>query len=269
MNSYLELIRVGNCIMAVIATLIGYFLVTQELSLVLLFGLISVFLICAGGQAINDVYDLEIDKKINKNKPIPSGRISRRNALIFSYVLFVIGICVSFLINGLAFIIAIVFSFLLIIYSQNLYKIKYIGNIVVALGTAFTFIFGASVTGFVPFIIFVFALSAFFANMAREVTKDFEDLKKDKSFKKTLPMISKDFANRIIVFYYFLSISFAISAYILFSLNLVYLFFVWLTTFVFLNCVFTLGKKDFKKSQSFSKKGMLLSLIAFISTIFR
>jgi geranylgeranylglycerol-phosphate geranylgeranyltransferase len=268
MNPYIELIRPVNCIIAGIAVLIGYFLVTKQISLELFFTIISAILICGGGQAINDVYDSAIDKKINPKKPIPSKRVKRKNALYYSLALFVMGVLISTQINLLAFLVALGFSLLLIAYASLMYRIKYVGNVVVALGTAFTLIYGAIAGGEISAIVIFFAVSAFFANMAREVTKDFEDLKKDKGFKVTLPMVCGEKAKLSVFFYYFVSFLLALAIGIKFNLGLVYLFLVILSTLIFSLAVKELNLKNYSKSQSFSKKGMLLSLIAYISVIF-
>ncbi len=269
MNPYLELIRTGNCIIASLATLIG-FLIIAPASINVLFAMIAVFLICAGGQAINDVFDAEIDSKINKTKPIPSKKITKTTALYFSIILFVLGILISSLINTQALVIAIIFSFLLIIYASILYKIKYIGNIVVAMGTAFTFIFGAASAGNISLLLIVFAMSAFFANMSREITKDFEDVKKDKGFKKTLPMISKKLAKRFVISYHLLAILFALVAFVFFMpTNYIYLIIILLVAITFGMSIKLLLNNDYNNSQKKCKKGMVFSLIAFASTIIK
>ena len=270
MNPYLELMRINNCGMAAIAVLIGYTLVTLDFSIGVGLAMISAFLICGGGQAINDVYDSDIDKKINKKKPIASGKVSKKNALRFAQALFIVGILIAATINTWAFLIALIFSFLLVVYASVLYKVKYVGNIIVALGTAFTLIFGASVTETMPLLILVFAMSAFFANMAREIIKDFEDIKKDKGFKRTLPMISEKLGKIFAVSYNLLAILFAILAFVVFlSGNIAYLIMVLLATITFGRSSRLLLKNDFKRSQKNSKKGMLFSLLAYVTAIIR
>jgi len=269
MNPYLELIRTSNCIIASIASIIG-FLIVAPASINLLLGAIAVFLICAGGQAINDVFDAEIDSKINKTKPIPSGKIKKTTALNFSLVLFILGILISSLINTQTVIIAFVFAVLLIIYAVVLYKIKYIGNLVVALGTAFTFIFGAASGGNISLLLIVFATSAFFANMAREITKDFEDIKKDKGFKKTLPMISEKLAKGFVIIYHLLAILFSLIAFVFFiPTNYVYAVIILLVATTFGMSIKLLIDNDYNNSQKKCKKGMVFSLIAYASTIIR
>jgi geranylgeranylglycerol-phosphate geranylgeranyltransferase len=265
----LELLRLKNCLMAGIATIIGFFLSINIISINLFLVFLATFFVCGGGQAINDVFDFDIDKKICKKKPLPSNRVSKKEAIVISSILFFVGIVLAFFINFYSFLIALIFVILLILYSSIFYKKKYFGNVIVALGTAITFVFGASATGNIPLIVFFFFIIAFFANMSRELIKDFEDLKKDKGFKKTLPMISKKITRLFILFYYFSSILLAFFVGLFFSLSVFYFVFIIITSLLFIHSFNLLLKKDFNKSQSFSKKGMLVSLVAFVLAIFK
>ena len=113
-------------------------------------------------------------------------------------------------------------------------------------------------------------MSAFFANMSREITKDFEDLKKDKGFKKTLPMISKKLAKSFAVSYHLLAILFAMLAFAFFlSNNIAYFIMVLLATLTFGRSIKLLLKNDYKRSQKNCKKGMLFSLLAYVTAIIR
>lgn len=58
----------------------------------------SVFLY-AGGVVLNDVYDFELDKKERPERPIPSGRVAYKNAMVFGYTLLLIGIICAFLVK--------------------------------------------------------------------------------------------------------------------------------------------------------------------------
>lgn len=267
-SAFLELMRPKNCAMAAVGAAIGYLISFPEISANLVLAMLAVFLVCAGGQAINDVFDAKIDAKASKHKPIPSKRISKRSALVFSVALFAAGTAISHLINPTVLLIAAGFSLLLIIYSSLLYRAKYIGNFVVAGGTAFTFIFGAASApnGIIPLII-LFALSAMFANTARELTKDFEDIKKDKGFKVSLPMKSPAAAKIMVLFDYATAIVFSVFAFALFCLGTIYLSLIVAAGTVFCYSASMLFSGKYAKSQRFSKIGMIVSLIAFASTI--
>jgi geranylgeranylglycerol-phosphate geranylgeranyltransferase len=265
LEAYSELMRLGNCVMAGIAVLIGFFLANGVDYNLAVIGFASTFLICGAGQAINDYFDATIDAKQSKKRPIPSKRIKPKQALYFSLILFFAGVLGAGYINQMTLEIAIIMTILLVLYPLLMNKIKYIGNFVVAGGTALTFIYGATITGIVPSLIIVLALSAFASNLAREITKDIEDVKKDKGTKKTLPLlIGTAPAKLFVIAYYLLAIIGGISAYLLFQLNYYYLLFTLATAIVFLYAIIILYKNRAKESQSYSKKGMIISLLSFI-----
>ncbi len=269
-KAFLELARIKNCIIAGIAILIGFYLAEgfaiSSPIYALITAIVSGVLVCAGGQAINDYFDAKIDSKNSKHRPIPSGRITKKEALIFSLILFILGASLSATINLTAFLIALIFALLLIAYPLLMNQIKYVGNIVVALGTAFTFIYGASATQNIPLLVIVLSISAFFSNFGREVTKDVEDLEKDKGAKKTFPLLfGKRRAARYVAIYYSIAVLIATWAYFIFSLNWVYLVLVLASLAIFSYSTEQLYAGNPKKSQSTSKKGMVVSLIAFIA----
>jgi len=266
--SFIELMRPANCIIAGVAVLVGYFVARGPLNINILFAFFSTFFICGAGQTINDFFDYKIDAKINPKKVIPSKRVTRNQALVFSLILFGTGFLLVYLINQTAFYVAIIMGILLFIYASSMTRIKYLGNYVVALGTAITFVFGAISSGFIPNIIWFFFFSAFFANIAREVTKDFEDIKKDKGTKRTLPLLSKRIAKLNIISSHLLSIIFGFSAFFIYKLNYFYLIVLIIGTFFFVKATIQLNKNNYSKSQSFCKKGMVTSLVAFIISIF-
>jgi 4-hydroxybenzoate polyprenyltransferase len=81
-RGYLQLVRLPNVFTALADVLMGY-LVTQAGSphgpaLALLLGTSG--LIYSGGMALNDVYDLEQDRRERPERPIPSGRVGLETA---------------------------------------------------------------------------------------------------------------------------------------------------------------------------------------------
>ncbi len=191
LKTYLEILRPANCVMAAFGVFIGYAIASGGLAvnMQLVVAMAVVFTICGAGMAINDVFDALVDAKLKPQKPIPSKKITSRNALAYSLFLFQGANIVALLFLPVqSFIIALAFSILLIAYAAALPNFKYFGNWVVALGTAFTLVFGASLFGNYS-TVFFFAGSALFANVAREIVKDIEDMKQDEGFKVSLPMI--------------------------------------------------------------------------------
>lgn len=144
--------------------------------------------ITAAANAINDVYDLEIDRINRPDRPLPSGVISPQEAFAFSIFFFLCGIMSSAFINRETLIIAILFSVLLYLYSSTLKRQVLIGNFTVSLATAFAFIYGGAAVGHIDNALFP-AIFAFLMHFGREIIKDMEDVKGDaKDGAQTLPI---------------------------------------------------------------------------------
>ncbi len=187
MNAYLEIIRPGNAVMAVIAVLL-VMLISGNFTLNAFLACIVVLMVIGGGNAINDYFDYKIDAINKPNRPIPSGRISLNSAKIYSVALFVIGTILSFIIGLLPGLIALFTSVVLILYAYNLKKMPLIGNMAVSFFIGLTFIFGAVVVG--EPLLSILGFSPFFITMMREIVKDMEDMEGDKKEgARTLPIL--------------------------------------------------------------------------------
>ena len=187
MNAYLEIIRPGNAVMAVIAVLL-VMLISGNFTLNAFLACIVVLMVIGGGNAINDYFDHKIDKINKPNRPIPSGRISLNAAKIYSVALFVIGTILAFIIGLLPGLIALFTSIVLILYAYNLKKMPLIGNMAVSFFIGLTFIFGAVVVD--KPLLSILGFSPFFITMMREIVKDMEDMEGDKEEgARTLPII--------------------------------------------------------------------------------
>lgn len=188
MNAYLEIIRPGNAVMAVIAVLL-VMLISGNFTLNAFLACFVVFIVTGGGNAINDYFDHKIDAINKPGRPIPSGRISLRTAGIYSLALFAIGTIIAFIIGILPGIIALLTSILLVLYAYNLKRMLLIGNMGVSFLTGLTFIFGGVVVGAIATSIYL-GFFAFLMTMAREIVKDMEDVEGDKKEgATTLPII--------------------------------------------------------------------------------
>ena len=133
----------------------------------------------ASGNIINDIYDVTIDKINRPNRPLPSGEISSRKALILYFIFLLLSLIFSWFINLPAFLIVAVTTFILYLYSKYLKRLPLIGNIVVAFLTGLVFIYGGFVSGN-PSAAIIPALFAFLINLVREIVKDMEDVEGDR-----------------------------------------------------------------------------------------
>lgn len=175
----IEVTRPLNNLMAMLSVWVGAFLANENwLGLKVLMAAISAGLVSAGGNAINDYYDAEIDLINKRNKPIPSGRILPKWVLLCSAILFFLGIYVSFLLGIYFIVVALSVSLLLWVYSAYLKKIGLTGNVVVSLVSSLTFLYGGMAVGKVSMVLFPIIFSFLF-HLGREIIKDVQDMEAD------------------------------------------------------------------------------------------
>ena len=182
--AYVELARPLNGIIAFIsAWLGGIFAGGHKLDTItnikLFYVSIAALLLLSAGNAINDYCDFNIDLINKPKRPLPSKRIKKFHALIFSIILMVIGIGLGVLINIYAVGIAILVCCMLVSYAVWLKRTPFFGNIVVSSLTSITFISGGVAIGLVHGTI-IPAIFAFLFTTAREIVKDIEDTEGDK-----------------------------------------------------------------------------------------
>nr|WP_319374315.1 UbiA family prenyltransferase [uncultured Methanobacterium sp.] len=188
MNPYLEILRPGNAIMAVIAIFLMA-VISGKFTLEALMAAVVVFVVTGAGNSINDYFDHKIDAINKPERPIPSGRISLKTALIYSISLFALGIILAFLINILLGIIALLSSILMIFYARDLKTKCLIGNMSISFLTGLCFVFGGIAVNEILVSIYL-GFFAFLMTMAREIVKDMEDVEGDKlEGAATLPII--------------------------------------------------------------------------------
>ncbi len=97
LKPYLQLVRLPNVFTAAADSLAGWLLVTGGFAdwkswLPLVFASACTY---AGGIALNDVFDAEVDRVERPSRPIPSGRISRRTAAWLGSILMALGLMLA------------------------------------------------------------------------------------------------------------------------------------------------------------------------------
>lgn len=179
MNAYLEILRPFNALMAVVAIFLMA-IISGNFTLGVFIAGAVVFIITGAGNSINDYFDYKIDAINKPERPIPSGRIPRRTAGIYSSSLFIVGIILAFAINTLLGIIALLSSLTMIWYAYNLKRMLIVGNLTISFLTGLCFVFGGIVVHQILLSIYL-GFFAFLMTMAREIVKDMEDVKGDKA----------------------------------------------------------------------------------------
>jgi len=141
---------------------------------------LATLLAAASANAWNDYRDIDIDRINQPQRPLPSGMVSLRAALIFSIVLAALSIVLAALISPVALAIAAGSIILLYIYSIWLKSTILLGNATVALISALSPVFGGVAAGNVGPSLWLGAI-VFVGIFGREVLKTLADYEGDKA----------------------------------------------------------------------------------------
>lgn len=223
MFSFFRLIRIGNLAIMALALSLFYYIIlvpahhnklfTSLLpftTLEFVLFVLSVMLVAAAGNIINDYFDFELDKEFKPERPLASGKISLDAAMYLHAALAFAGIGLGFYLGWKANnykigYLYVVSALLLYLYSAYLKKIPLAGNLVVSALTGFVFVlllvFEAAFLNTIHFeggnfvmqlLLWQVAFYGGFAvltNLVRELVKDLEDVEGDASYNvSTLPV---------------------------------------------------------------------------------
>lgn len=288
-----DLMRLEHGVMIIIAILVGSLIALKGEALPPLKNLVLAFLaalfIEASTFALNDYYDLDIDKKNKRNdRPLVRGDVTPKTALYLFYILFPIGIICSFFVNITCFTIALVTALLALIYDVRLKKTKLVGNFYIAYAMAIPFVFGGAAvieknvfTLAIDPVIYVVASIAFLAGSGREIMKDVMDFAGDeeKGVRSFPSYIGVRKSNILAAFFYIVAVAlsllpFFLSIYEIYYLNYYYLFPVLITDIMLLSTSFQLifKKKILQIHLKIYRKSTLVAifigLLAFLSGAF-
>lgn len=179
---YILIIRPLNVFLGGLTILISSLIIKYEgpaISVILPVFVVMFFTI--GANTLNDYFDYEIDKINRPDRAISSGLVLRNQALILSLFSFIIGVLIALKLNKDSQLLSIGVSLPLIIaYNVRLKKYPLIGNIIVSLILAMSFIYAGLVFKKTEPLI-IPALLAFGLTLIREIVKDLADIKGDKS----------------------------------------------------------------------------------------
>ncbi len=273
----LKLTRVEHSLMLVIAVVAAE-LIAKGLPnyFLLAMSIITPVFISMASFAINDYFDIEVDKVNKKNKrPLVNGSLKPSDAIIVTAITLIIGIGASFFINLYCFAIALIFGLLALLYAYKLKEKLLWGNAYIAFSMAIPFIFGnyVVVDKLNEGILLITAL-IFFSGLAREIHGTIRDLKGDMMVRNatTLPKVIGAKRSAIVALIFYL-IAVGISVYLFtalapFKYNILYLALIIITDFILL--YISIGYIN-KRSESFydfardaSLIAMSLALLAFL-----
>ena len=182
-RAVLQLVRADHDVMLALGVVIGY-AVSGGLASPdpqrLLFSAMTAFLVGAGAFALNDYYDLEIDRRNRRtDRPLVRGDISPRTAVAIFIILFSLGLACSSAVSLPCFAIALVTGALAVSYDVWVKRLKLLGNFYIAYMMAIPFVFGGVAASSVPGSTLILAAMAYLSGFGREVMKDIMDLPGD------------------------------------------------------------------------------------------
>lgn len=146
LKEYLLLIRLPNVFTTPSNILAGYFAavtVAEADGVQLIALMVSSGLLYVGGIVLNDYFDIEIDKRERPSRPLPSGNISKRDALAIAMVALLIANTIALVLGPISLAVSLALTFAIIVYD---YRLKHGSSGPFAMGGArfLNVIFGAS-----------------------------------------------------------------------------------------------------------------------------
>ena len=275
----IELARPLNCLLTGAAVLIGAVVTVGNLNIpwqVLTFTFLTAAFVAAGGNALNDYSDQEIDHINRPDRPIPSGRITALGALITSQVLLMAGIAFTAFLNPYCLLIAGLNSHVLVLYAWKLKRWGLAGNLSIGYLVGSTFLFGGfaiaslGATPTIPGKLLILVLMASLSTVGRELIKAIEDMKGDRKLGlRTFPIRhGADKAAVLAVGFIFAATAISPMPYVLGIFGWQYLVLVMVSIAAFLIAAMIIAQswepKAAAKASLACKVGMGLGLLAFM-----
>jgi heme O synthase-like polyprenyltransferase len=128
-KEYLQLVRLPGIFTAFSNVLIGYFFSFSFNSEIIFLPYLlatSGMLFCSG-MIFNDYFDYNLDKKERSFRPLPSGKISKHNALLIGFIFLILAnISASFL-GFDSLIVSLILSCMILFYNLKLKSILFLG----------------------------------------------------------------------------------------------------------------------------------------------
>lgn len=192
----LRLTRPLNVVLFLAATALGGLLAAgasafEGASLVrMLLAMLSATCVGAGSMVVNDLYDVEIDKVNRPERPLASGRVSRRTAWGFYAALSLAGILLAAWVSPLHVAFATASVLFLWGYSVALKGTVLLGNLAVGATIALGVLFGGLAAGPATAPLWAGVLLGGAITFVREIAKDVEDVEGDRiGGARTLPIV--------------------------------------------------------------------------------
>jgi geranylgeranylglycerol-phosphate geranylgeranyltransferase len=179
--AYVQLSRPLNVLITLVSIPVACWIAggTASIWLFILLAGMTGALVAAGANAINDAFDINIDRINRPGRPLPRGALTQQDARRMWLIVSSAAIGINLFLNSIALLIVVLSIALLYVYSAYLKRTVLIGNVLIGSMTGMAFIYGGVVVGRMERAV-VPAIFAFFVNLARELLKDVEDMEGDR-----------------------------------------------------------------------------------------
>lgn len=184
------LLRPGNVLLAVLSVgvgaLVGPNTILEPAGLA--WAALAAALVTAGGNVLNDVADVGIDRINKSERPLPRGLVPERVATVYGVVLLLGALAAAVPLPWICRGIVLASVAGVTYYDLRGKRIPLVGNLIVALISGAVFPFaglaaGTGLFGLIPGVL------AFLMHLAREIVKDLQDEAADRtSGRRTLPI---------------------------------------------------------------------------------
>ncbi|WP_422360684.1 geranylgeranylglycerol-phosphate geranylgeranyltransferase [Reichenbachiella sp.] len=213
---------------------------------------LSTVIIAAAGYYINDYYDIKIDLINKPERVIVGNTIKRRPVMIAHTTLNALGILLGAIVSLWIGVINLTCAFLLWWYSNQLKRLPFIGNFVVALLTGSTLLVLLVYYRSLDLLTMVYALFAFGITLIREIIKDIEDMEGDANYDGlTLPVVLGLRKTKIILFVIIIPFFSSLVVFLLRVQNEFLLYYFGILTIPFIHFLYKLSSADAKKNFSY------------------
>lgn len=174
-----KLLRVHNCAIGGFSVVVGGIVGGGDARATVT-GAIVAFLAAAGGYALNDIFDLEVDRAVKPWRPLPSG-LSTRIAWVLCIALWSDGLIIAFSGGMVLAVFYCTWLGLLTGYTLVMKKMGLIGHLASSAASSSGILLGGFIVGQPIKTILPFTL-AFLLHMMREIVKSMADRRGDLEF---------------------------------------------------------------------------------------
>ena len=275
LKAALSILRPVNCAMIGFAVVVGYFVSKPPSAswqtIVLAF--VTGFSICGFSMVANDYYDVEVDRVNQPTRPLPSGKLSRGDAVAIAGLTLVVGLAAALAtLDAAALAIAGAYALLAWLYDYRVKKYGLVGNLIVASSLAIPFIYGGVVSGgdVLGSLLLFMASTSLLAGVGREVVKAMADVPGDqkRGIRSYAAVHGLRSASVVGALFFLMAVVTSLLPLLLVKVNSIYRFGVLLPDLAFVYLAYSIlahaNTQGALKVKRNALMGMLLGLIVFI-----